>query len=39
MAPQDTGVRTTHTDFEGRAVWGFNAVKGTANTDENGHGT
>ncbi|KAL6710311.1 hypothetical protein ACN47E_009257 [Coniothyrium glycines] len=35
----DTGIRTTHTDFEGRAIWGFNAVTGTTNTDNEGHGT
>ncbi len=34
----DTGIRTTHTDFGGRAVWGTNTVGG-ANTDCNGHGT
>jgi subtilisin family serine protease len=34
----DTGIRTTHTTFGGRAVWGFDAVNGT-NTDCNGHGT
>jgi oryzin len=34
----DTGIRTTHEDFEGRAVWGFNAVN-NQNTDNEGHGT
>lgn len=34
----DTGIRTTHVDFEGRAIWGFNAVN-TNNTDNEGHGT
>jgi len=34
----DTGIRTTHVDFGGRAVWGFNAVD-TNNTDCHGHGT
>ncbi|KAH7066654.1 subtilisin-like protease-like protein [Paraphoma chrysanthemicola] len=34
----DTGIRTTHTDFGGRATWGFNAVN-TDNNDNNGHGT
>ncbi|KAF1850363.1 subtilisin-like protease-like protein [Cucurbitaria berberidis CBS 394.84] len=34
----DTGIRTTHVEFEGRAVWGFNAVN-NINTDNNGHGT
>jgi subtilisin family serine protease len=36
----DTGIRTTHQDFGGRAVWDFNAVKGKdSDTDCNGHGT
>jgi subtilisin family serine protease len=37
----DTGIRTTHVDFGGRAFWDFNAVKGTGSddTDCNGHGT
>ena len=36
----DTGILTTHTDFSpGRAVWGYNAVAGSSNTDRNGHGT
>jgi subtilisin family serine protease len=34
----DTGIRTTHTTFGGRAVWGTNTVD-TNNTDCNGHGT
>jgi subtilisin family serine protease len=34
----DTGVRTTHTEFEGRAVWGYNAVNDD-NNDNAGHGT
>jgi len=34
----DTGIRTSHTDFGGRAVFGFNAVGGV-NADSNGHGT
>jgi subtilisin family serine protease len=34
----DTGIRTTHNEFGGRATWGFNAVD-TNNTDCNGHGT
>jgi hypothetical protein len=34
----DTGIRTTHNDFGGRAVWGTNTVD-TNNTDCNGHGT
>ncbi len=36
----DTGIRTTHVDFGGRAVWDFNAVKGKdPDTDCFGHGT
>jgi subtilisin family serine protease len=35
----DTGIRITHTDFGGRALWGYNAVSGSTNTDLNGHGT
>ncbi|UQA92501.1 S8 family peptidase [Streptomyces halobius] len=36
----DTGVRTTHKDFEGRASSGFDAVDGDDDaTDGNGHGT
>src|SRR5262249_31958565 len=36
----DTGIRYTHTDFGGRAVFGFDAITtgGTA-ADDNGHGT
>ncbi|WNV86043.1 S8 family serine peptidase [Umezawaea sp. Da 62-37] len=34
----DTGIRTTHSTFGGRASWGYNAVDGN-NTDCNGHGT
>ncbi|MEV0152376.1 S8 family peptidase [Micromonospora sp. NPDC050686] len=34
----DTGIRTTHNDFGGRATWGTNTVDGN-NTDCNGHGT
>ena len=36
----DTGIRTSHQDFGGRAVWDFNAVKGNdQDTDCVGHGT
>ncbi|GJJ71674.1 hypothetical protein EMPS_04024 [Entomortierella parvispora] len=36
----DTGVyAAAHTDFGGRASLGANFVTGSANTDENGHGT
>lgn len=34
----DTGIRTSHNDFGGRAVWGTNTVGGS-NSDCNGHGT
>ncbi|MFJ8581408.1 S8 family peptidase, partial [Micromonospora sp. NPDC093277] len=34
----DTGIRTTHSNFGGRATWGTNTVD-TNNTDCNGHGT
>ncbi len=36
----DTGIRTTHADFGGRAVSSYSALKGqSASTDCNGHGT
>ncbi|KAF1831622.1 subtilisin-like protease-like protein [Decorospora gaudefroyi] len=35
----DTGIRTTHVEFEGRATWGYNALNDGVNTDTNGHGT
>ncbi|KAK6496168.1 Basic amino-acid permease [Arthrobotrys musiformis] len=35
----DTGVRVTHKEFEKRASWGYNAVPGSANADNHGHGT
>ncbi|KAF9382965.1 hypothetical protein BGX21_001678 [Mortierella sp. AD011] len=35
----DTGINTAHVEFGGRAVMGANFVTGSANTDENGHGT
>jgi len=36
----DTGVQITHVDFQpNRAIWGYNAVSGSSNTDMNGHGT
>ena len=35
----DTGIRTTHTDFGGRAAWGTNTTGDGNNTDCNGHGT
>jgi len=35
----DTGIRITHTDFGGRAVWGTNTVGDGIDTDCHGHGT
>ena len=35
----DTGVRVTHTDFEGRATFSYNAAGGKVDTDKDGHGT
>jgi subtilisin family serine protease len=35
----DTGIRTTHTDFEGRATFGFKSDSKWSDTDKNGHGT
>ncbi|KAH7165065.1 peptidase S8/S53 domain-containing protein [Fusarium sp. MPI-SDFR-AT-0072] len=35
----DSGIRTTHKEFEGRASWGANFVSGSPDTDEYGHGT
>jgi len=35
----DTGIRTTHGDFGGRASWGTNTTGDGQNTDCNGHGT
>jgi subtilisin family serine protease len=35
----DTGIRTTHADFGGRASSGFDAVDGGTADDCNGHGT
>jgi subtilisin family serine protease/subtilisin-like proprotein convertase family protein len=35
----DTGIRTTHTTFGGRAVWGTNTTGDGNDTDCNGHGT
>lgn len=34
----DTGIYTSHTDFGGRATWGFNAID-AQNADGRGHGT
>ncbi|CCT67998.1 probable endopeptidase K [Fusarium fujikuroi IMI 58289] len=35
----DSGIRTTHKEFGGRALWGTNFVSGSPDTDELGHGT
>ncbi|KAI8865863.1 subtilisin-like protein [Ramicandelaber brevisporus] len=35
----DTGIRVTHVEFGGRAVWGANFAGDGQNTDGNGHGT
>jgi subtilisin family serine protease len=35
----DTGIRITHQDFGGRAVWGTNTTGDGMNTDCHGHGT
>ncbi|KAF9174430.1 hypothetical protein BGX21_005075 [Mortierella sp. AD011] len=35
----DTGVYVDHDEFEGRATFGANFIDGSADTDENGHGT
>ncbi|KAF5712297.1 endopeptidase K [Fusarium mundagurra] len=35
----DSGIRTTHKEFGGRAVWGVNFISGSPDTDEFGHGT
>jgi len=35
----DTGIRTTHTTFGGRATWGTNTTGDGNDTDCNGHGT
>lgn len=35
----DTGIRTTHQDFGGHARFGFNAVAGTDNNDNQGRRT
>ncbi|EWZ29039.1 peptidase S8/S53 domain-containing protein [Fusarium oxysporum Fo47] len=35
----DTGIRITHKEFSGRAIWGANFIRGSPDRDENGHGT
>ena len=40
MAIIDTGIMTTHPEFAGRMLTGFNAINNTTNAnDDNGHGT
>ena len=34
----DSGIDITHSEFEGRAIWGYNAI-GNEDEDNNGHGT
>jgi len=35
----DTGILTTHQDFQGRAQFGYKSNSGWPSTDDNGHGT
>jgi subtilisin family serine protease len=35
----DTGINTKHTDFGGRAVFGYSSITGESTDDLNGHGT
>ncbi|KXN69442.1 subtilisin-like protein, partial [Conidiobolus coronatus NRRL 28638] len=35
----DTGVNTSHVDFEGRASWGITTAQDSEDKDNNGHGT
>ncbi|RKU43730.1 Basic amino-acid permease [Coniochaeta pulveracea] len=35
----DTGLYTGHSEFEGRATTGYNALPGTSDSDRQGHGT
>ncbi|KAF9179166.1 hypothetical protein BGZ51_007161 [Haplosporangium sp. Z 767] len=35
----DTGIYVGHSEFGGRASWGANFISGSADIDENGHGT
>ncbi|CAB4254181.1 similar to Saccharomyces cerevisiae YEL060C PRB1 Vacuolar proteinase B (yscB), a serine protease of the subtilisin family [Maudiozyma barnettii] len=35
----DTGIQTSHIDFEGRASWGMTAISDANDEDMNGHGT
>jgi len=35
----DTGIKVTHTEFGGRAIFGTSTITGEANDDLNGHGT
>jgi subtilisin family serine protease len=35
----DTGIRLSHDDFGGRAIWGANFIASSPNSDQDGHGT
>ncbi|SPO02074.1 related to alkaline protease (oryzin) [Cephalotrichum gorgonifer] len=35
----DTGILTTHTEFQDRATFGANFISGAEDTDDNGHGS
>ncbi|CAE6501012.1 unnamed protein product [Rhizoctonia solani] len=35
----DTGINVEHVEFEGRAHWGYTAIRDGYDDDENGHGT
>lgn len=35
----DTGVDVSHSEFEGRAKWGYNSAQNSTNQDVDGHGT
>src|SRR5688500_3477569 len=35
----DTGIRLTHDDFNGRAIWGANFISSSPDSDQDGHGT
>jgi subtilisin family serine protease len=35
----DTGIRRSHTEFQGRATWGWSAFSNPHRTDRQGHGT
>jgi subtilisin family serine protease len=35
----DTGIRLSHDDFGGRAIWGANFIASSPDSDQDGHGT